>query len=135
MKKVLLAVLLISAVGAVAQNTQGRKVKSGFGVSVVQKQPQFAGGTDSLNSFLQKNINYPLQARLDNIQGRVYIGFSITETGKVVDVRILSGMNEELDNEALRVANTFPDWIPGTVDGKPVKTHYVLPIDFVIPAL
>ena len=134
MKRLVFPLLLFAAMSTDAQSNQ-RKVKAGFGVSVVQTQPQFKGGQDSLTAFLNNNINYPVQARLNKIQGRVYIGFSISETGKVEDVRLLSGINEELDNEAIRVANLFPDWIPGKVDGKAVKTHFVLPIDFVIPPL
>lgn len=135
MKRLLILALVVSTVGVYAQKSGSRKVKAGFGVSVVQKQPEFKGGADSLDSFLRNNINYPLQARLNNVQGRVYIGFTVEANGNVSDVRLLSGINEELDQEAIRVANLFPDWIPGTVDGKPVKTHYVLPIDFIIPPL
>lgn len=135
MKKLIVLFFITSALGGYAQKPGTRKVKSGFGVSVVQKQPQFRGGADSLDSFLRNTINYPLQARLNNVQGRVYIGFTVEANGKVTDIRLLSGINEELDQEAIRVANLFPEWIPGTVDGKPVKTHYVLPIDFIIPPL
>lgn len=135
MKKLIFAALFLSSVAAYSQQSSGRRVKSGFGVTVVQKQPQYAGGQDSLNAFLNRNINYPLQARLNNIQGRVYVGFMITAEGKVTDIRLLSGVNEELDQEAIRVTGMMPDWKPGTIDGKPVSVQYILPIDFVIPTL
>jgi protein TonB len=40
-----------------------------------------------------------------------------------------SGM---LDKEALRVVKLMPKWIPGKLNGKPVKVKYVLPIKFTL---
>ena len=136
MKKLLVLFFCLIAILSFGQNQSGnRKVKAGFGVSVVQKEPEFPGGPDSLQSFLNRSVEYPATARMNNIHGRVYVGFMIDRTGKVKDVRLLSGVNEELDKEALRVATLLPSWKPGTAGGSPVDVHYILPIDFIIPAL
>lgn len=111
-----------------------QRVKAGFGVTVVQSQPEFPGGLDSLNSFLKNNMTYPLQAKLNGIQGRVYVGYLIDKTGKIKNAKVLSGVNEDLNNEALRVVQLLPDWQPGTKGGVAVDVQYILPLDFVIPA-
>jgi len=131
-----LAVLLVT--GSFAQTTTTQKkerqrVKAGFGVSVVQVQPEFPGGPDSLNSFLKKQTVYPPQAKLNGIQGRVYIGFLVDKTGKLKNIKMLSGVNEELNGEALRVVEAMPDWVPGKRDGTAVDVQYILPIDFIVP--
>lgn len=135
MKRILVPVLLFAALSSNGQKPQdsNSKLKAGFGVSVEQIQPEFPGGSDSLHAFLKRTINYPPQAKKENIHGKVYVGFMVTVDGKVTDVRILSGTNELLDAEALRVAKLLPDWKPGTLDGKPVKVQFILPIDFVVP--
>jgi TonB family protein len=135
MKRILISIFLLTVLGGSAQNTPGTRVKAGFGVTVVQKQPEYPGGPDSLTAFLNRTINYPVQSRIDRIQGRVYVGFMIDENGKMSDFRLLSGVNEEMNAEAMRVAQLLGTWKPGEVDGHPVRTHYVLPIDFLISPL
>ncbi len=117
-----------------AQETKNSEtVKAGFGVTVVQVQPEFPGGPDSLQRFLKHNLTYPDSAKYKRIQGRVYIGFLVDKKGKIRDEKILSGVNELLDNEALRVVKLMPEWKPGTAGGNPVSVQYVLPVDFIVP--
>ncbi len=108
-------------------------VQKGFGVSVVQVQPEFPGGADSLQSFLKANLVYPDSAKYKRIQGRVYVGFLVDRKGRIKDVKLLSGVNKWLDDEALRVVNEMPQWKPGTAGGSPVDVQYILPIDFIVP--
>jgi len=136
MKKLILTVALICPLFLMAQQPDKKeadKVKAGFGVSVTQVQPQFPGGADSLDSFIKRNINYPKSAVTARIHGRVYIGYLVDRTGKIKNIRLLSGVNDELDNEALQVVQKMPDWIPGSIAGSPVDVQYVLPVDFIIP--
>ncbi len=120
------------SVFCVAQNSG--KVQKGFGVSVVQTQPEFPGGSDSLEQFIQRNLKYPNDALLSRIQGRTFVGFKVDQNGKVTDARILSGINQAIDDEALRMVNSMPAWQPGTIAGKPASIQYVLPIDFILPS-
>lgn len=110
-----------------------KDIKAGFGVTVTQVQPEFPGGSDSLESFLKANLVYPETARLSHTQGRVYVGYMVDRHGKIVKARILSGASEDLDKEALRVVNIMPDWKPGTAGGSPIDVQYILPIDFITP--
>lgn len=131
-------IVLLIAANSFAQNPsqqkkERQKVKAGFGVSVVQVQPEFPGGSDSLSIFLNKNMKYPLQAKLSGIHGRVYVGFLVDKTGKIKNEKVLSGVNDDLNNEALRLVQSMPDWKPGTSGGTAVDVQYILPIDFVVP--
>ncbi len=137
MKLKYLAIATLFAATSFAQTTAPKKerqrIKKGFGVSIVQVQPEFPGGSDSLSAFLSRNMIYPLQAKLNGIHGRVYIGFLIDKTGKRKNEKVLSGVNDELNNEALRVVQMMPEWKPGSMAEQPVDVQYILPIDFIVP--
>jgi len=107
--------------------------KTGFGVAVVQEQPRFPGGDDSLISFLKDNLHYPQEAKSARIQGLVYVGFLIDQNGKIKDVRLLNSIDKQLDEEAVRVVQMMPDWIPGKAGDAPVDVQFILPIEFVMP--
>jgi len=107
--------------------------KTGFGVTVVQEQPKFPGGDDSLISFLKNNLRYPPEAKVARIQGLVYVGFLVDHIGKIKDIRLLNSVDKQLDDEALRVVNMMPDWIPGKAGDTPVGVEFILPIEFVMP--
>lgn len=77
-------------------------------------------------------INYPAEARDNQIEGTVYVGFEISKEGKVENVNIVRGIHPLLDQEALRVINTFPEYLPGTQRGKPVRVLFTVPVKFVL---
>src|SRR5436190_23877152 len=105
------------------QKKETHHPKAGFGVSIVQTQPEFPGGDDTLNAFLVNNIQYPREAKMKGISGRVYVGFLIDRAGKMSNERVLSGINDELDAEAMRVVRLMPDWKPGTRSGETVDVQ------------
>jgi protein TonB len=56
----------------------------------------------------------------------------ITAEGKVADVTIVRGVHPLLDQEAVRVMNTVPDWIPGKQGGRTVDVYYSVPVSFAL---
>ena len=99
---------------------------------VVEKMPEFPGGTAALMKYLRKNVKFPPIAQENGIQGRVYVEFVVNKDGKIVDVKILKGVDRSLDEEALRVVRNMPAWNPGQQRGKPVRVSYRLPINFTL---
>ena len=97
---------------------------------VVDKMPEFPGGMTGLMQYLSKNIHYPAEAQTKGIQGRVTVAVIINTEGKAVNASIVRSVDPSLDAEALRVASTMPDWVPGTKDGKPVNVKYTFPVTF-----
>lgn len=98
----------------------------------VTKDPQFPGGMPALYKYLSQNISYPKKALLAKIQGQVVCQFIINKDGSVVDIVILRGVNDELNNEALRVIKAMPKWIPAEKDNKKVRVRFTLPIIFAL---
>ena len=97
---------------------------------VVEKQPEYKGGYDAMMNFLKNNIRYPETAKKSGIQGTVYIQFIVEKTGKVARVKILRGISKECDEEAIRVVNSMPKWIPGRQSGKAVPVMFQIPVKF-----
>lgn len=97
---------------------------------VVEKMPEYPGGTDKLLAFISENINYPQSAKEKGIEGKCFIDFVIDIDGSVTDAHLLKGFDEECDAEALRVVNSMPKWKPGKHEGKPVRVQYMIPIAF-----
>jgi TonB family protein len=107
-----------------------QKEKPNIGVAMVQVQPEFPGGEDSLMSFLKRNLHYPESAKLKGAHGSVLVGFVVDRTGIIRDAEILNGVNEEMNAEAIRVIKSMPLWKPGTIGGSPSDVQYALSIDF-----
>lgn len=98
--------------------------------SVVEEMPEFPGGMNECLKFLSKNVKYPTKAIENKQQGKVIIQFVINEDGSTSGYKVVRSITEELDKEALRVAEAMPKWKPGMQKGKAVKCKYTIPITF-----
>lgn len=94
---------------------------------VVEDMPAFPG---NVTKWIAKNVNYPVLAMENGIQGKVFIQFVIEKDGSITDVKVSRGVDASLDKEAVRVVKSMPKWKPGKQRGKPVRVSYTLPIFF-----
>jgi len=99
---------------------------------VVENMPEFPGGDLGLMKFIQKNVKYPAIAKEYNITGKVYVSFIVDKQGKVTNVKIVRGVDKNLDGEALRVVSALPNYKPGKQRGKPVRVMFTIPINFTL---
>lgn len=98
--------------------------------TVVEKQPEYPGGTAELFKYLSKAIKYPVIAQENGIQGRVVCSFVVNRDGSIVDIQVMRGVDPSLDKEAVRVISEMPKWKPGEQRGKPVRVRFILPVQF-----
>jgi TonB family protein len=93
---------------------------------------EYKGGFEELYTFLSQNVTYPDDARKDSIQGKVFVGFIISEEGKVENPWIWNEgkTHPSLEKEAIRVVKKMPDWEPARTEGKAIKSEYTIPINF-----
>ena len=99
---------------------------------VVENMPEFPGGDLGLMKFIQKNVKYPAIAKEYNITGKVYVSFIVDKQGKVTNVKIVRGVDKNLDAEALRVVSMLPKYKPGKQRGKSVRVMFTIPINFTL---
>lgn len=96
-------------------------------------RPSFLGSRDPrvfLDKWVYTYMKYPKEAVRNGIQGRVLVDFVIDEKGKVRDVKVLKGADPLLDDEAVRIISASPDWKPGWLLGKKVKSRMSLYVEF-----
>lgn len=99
--------------------------------SQIEVKPRFQGDDErAFSRWVNTQLIYPKEAKENNIQGRVMMGFTIDTKGKLTDVKVLSGADPILDKEATRVLESSPEWEPATMDGKPVPVAYSFPVIF-----
>ncbi len=95
---------------------------------VVEIMPQFNG---NMQTWLKENLKYPAKAYEAKEQGQTFVHFIVNEDGTLSDFKIQRSSGFlSLDEEALRVAKSMPDWIPGKQRGKAVKVAFCLPFNF-----
>lgn len=96
-------------------------------------RPAFLNSTDPaqfLEKWVYQYLKYPESAVRNGIQGKVMVDFIIGKDGKVTDVRVVRGVDPELDEEAVRVVSASPKWKPGRVNGVKVRTSMTIPVEF-----
>jgi protein TonB len=98
----------------------------------VQEMPEPVEGESVLYKYIADNTHYPVIAKENGIEGKVFVRFCVTSKGAVDQVSILKGVDPDLDAEAIRVVKTFPLFKPGKQDGKPVPVWFSVSINFQI---
>ena len=73
--------------------------------------------------------DYPERARRGGIQGEVIIQFTVDEAGTPVDLEVKSSPHELLSEASLREVRRLR-FVPATVDGRPVKVRFSVPMNF-----
>ena len=101
-----------------------------YTVVMIEQQPTFPDGEAALFKYLANNLKYPAIARESNIEGTVYVQFTIAKDGSITGTKVLRGIGGGCNEEAMRVINAMPNWKPGRQQGNAVKVKYTLPIKF-----
>lgn len=103
-----------------------------YAVSDCDVRPQFFHSNERhfLQSWVYKYLKYPERAIEQKLQGQVLVSFIIEKDGSVTNVEVEHGLDEMLDDEAVRVISISPKWIPGQIKGKKVRTRMVIPVEF-----
>jgi hypothetical protein len=123
-----------------------------------EQLPQFPGGEAKLMEFIAQNIKYPEAAKKYGVQGRVLVQFIVEKDGRLTSAKVLENTQESgtsmvivtammpekerqdaeghnagvqaMRDEAIRVVNAMPSWLPGKQKGKPVRCKFVIPVTY-----
>ena len=98
----------------------------------VEQIPEFPGGIVQFMKWLTRNLRYPPQAQQQKIQGKVVVSFIVNKDGSISSPTVVKSVDPMLDNEAMRVVRMMPRWKPGMEKGKPCRTMFAIPINFVL---
>ena len=100
--------------------------------TTVDKPATFLHGTQQqfLDRWVYEYIKYPESAVKNGIQGRVIVEFVVDKKGKVTDVQIVKGLDEEIDANVIKVISASPKWKPAKIRGREVSVRISVPIEF-----
>ncbi len=102
------------------------------------KEAKPEGGYEDLKLSLQKYLEYPEMAKDWGAEGTVYVRFVVDEDGEIAFINATEDLEtsqeyliRDLKQEAIAaVKSTSGEWIPAKVDGVPVSSMEVIPINF-----
>ena len=130
----LVAFLGIAAMSSVqAQETPDTATQEKKFYIIEEEFPEFIGGDVARVKFLAENLQYPEEAKEANLEGRAVVGFVVEPDGSITNVEIAKSSGYSiLDEEAIRVVQSMPNWKPGKQDGEAVRVRFTMPITFTL---
>ncbi len=102
--------------------------------NLIEEGAEFPGGMNEFFEFANKNILYPITALNDSVYGRVTLQVIIEKDGSINKIKIVKGIRQDIDEEALRLIKSMPKWVPGSINGVSVRTRRLIPIKFILPS-
>ncbi len=98
---------------------------------IVDQLPTPMGGLANFYKNISHTLLYPTQAREKGIEGKVYIQFVIQTNGEMSDFKVIKGIDDAVDTEALRALMQIDTrWRPAIAKGEIVKMKMTIPIVF-----
>lgn len=98
-------------------------------ICVVEQDASFEGGMEHFYNI----VNNQMRFSETMIEGRVFIQFVVEKTGKVTDAKVVKGLSEENDKEALRIMSLINEkysWTPATEYDKKIRVKTMIYIHF-----
>ena len=126
MNKILFLTIAFFAIQMIsAQETTKVESDSIYNTAGIEVKPDFPGGMGEFYKYFAKNYRTP---NVKKLNGKVYVTFVIERNGAIVDIKVLRDIGYGTGEEAIRVLNNSPKWLPGEQDGKKVRCSFTLPI-------
>ena len=131
MKKFLIMILICSLQNVFSQSKKTEKKtpedeNTIYNTAGLDEQPQFPGGYDALQKFLNTNFTPPKDQT--TLKGKIYTTFIVEKDGSLSDIKVLRDLGFGTKEEAIRVLNNSPKWTPGKQNGKLVRVLFSAPI-------
>ena len=128
MKKLLISLVIAFGV-AVAASGQS------FTLSYAKEMPSFdGGGVAAFSRKVQEVLVYPAGIA-DCREGSVTVGFFISKDGKLLMSKVLKGMDDAFDEEALKAVRSIQGtWTPALDEtGNPLDWYVTVRVTFKVP--
>lgn len=99
---------------------------------IVEEMATYPGGMKKFQKYVDENLNYPEEARINNIKGTIIVYFVVNRNGAILpkSVKALNSLGFGLDEEAIRLIKNSSPWLPGRQRGKSIALKVNVPIIF-----
>ncbi len=87
---------------------------------------------NEIYTYVLLNYKYPPMAKFQNVQGRVYVEYTISTTGEIINVKVVkSSRFKILDDAAVSLIESIPKMAkPAMKDGEPVEVKFTYPLAY-----
>jgi beta-lactamase regulating signal transducer with metallopeptidase domain len=92
-------------------------------------KPEYPGGITAFYKFINANVALP-----KGVKGHIKttVSFIVEPDGSISGIKVLKTDNEAFANEIIKVLGKMEKWKPGTIEGQPVRTSYILPVTIML---
>jgi TonB family protein len=91
------------------------------------------GGKRAFKQYLENNMQYPPEAVLNNVEGRVTVTFEVESSGSLRDFKVIKGIGSGCDEEVIRLIQAGPKWTPTKKDEVAEKSLIKVRMRFQLP--
>lgn len=95
----------------------------------VDNFPTVYGGKPEWKRFIHDHMHYPKFELAEKFEGPVQICFVVNKQGKPVKVKVMKGVSQDIDKEAVRLLNMM-DWIPSYQGDSVINVVHSVEINF-----
>lgn len=96
-----------------------------YNTAGIEKKPEYPGGMMEFYHYVGKEYRVP---KVKDLQGKIFVTFIVEKDGSITNVKVLRDIGFGTGDEAIRVLENSPSWIPGQLNGKNVRVLFSLPI-------
>jgi len=97
------------------------------------EKARFGESEKDIFKYLMESVRYPSEAKMEGVNGKVYVRLLIKRNGSVEVSSIVKGAHPLLDLEAWRVFEEMPNkWSPAKKNGEPIDSYWNIPINFML---
>lgn len=95
------------------------------------RPPKYEGGIKELKKYLKDNIRYPEALKTSKIEATALVQFTVGTDGSVSEAVVAQPSGyAEMDEEAVRLVGSFPNWQPASKNGEIIEMKTQVPIHF-----
>jgi Gram-negative bacterial TonB protein C-terminal len=96
--------------------------------TMVESDPYFDGGYDVVEACYRGNLRSEKTTLKYSVNGVVTVGFLIKKDGSVSDVRLVKGINKQIDDAVVKLTRRMPKWRPAMQNGLPCEYDFILSV-------
>lgn len=85
----------------------------------------FIGGAEEFSDYILSNKTL---SSMKNVNGKLFVGFTIDTIGTLKDIKIYRGLRQDVDQLVIEILKDSPLWIPSIKNGLKINETMGLPI-------
>lgn len=98
--------------------------------ATVEVDPEFPGGYNALNNYIEEYLEYPSMDREYGIEYKGTLILGIDPSGKVTDIDMIPTPTKDLRESVIRFSKKMPRFKPAFKNGRYVASKIKIPLSF-----